>query len=322
MAASQEWRGALWRICHGSLSVRGGPRAEALRPEPLAHAWLHLRKSLDGLAAAAPAAMALPEAAALRDAAGRMDHALGLDAGPPMKPYLWRAGGHPVPPPTAALCEAAAQLAALADLTRPHTGPWVGHHKPDTNPSTGHIARLAAAGVELPGAALQLPNEGEGSPGDADARESAAEAALAALSADWSLRQALLEGLGFFALAVQRVRECGVAAGRGGDSEGRAAEGDALEVVGLLQARVQARVQEVRLHGTDGASVHNWHVCPTDALHRVRLHGTHPHIAVSQAACSTGAFRFWSVCNWVSTCQRGYSIQYAIRSRTVQDVPA
>lgn len=257
VAALQEWRGALWRICHGSLSVRGDPRAETLRPEPLAHAWLHLRKSLDGLAAAAPGAMALPEAAALRDAAGRMDHALGLEAGPPAKPYLWRAGGHPVPPPTAALCDAAARLAALAELTRPHAGLWVGKLNPNANPSTGPIARLAIAGVELPGAALQLPDEGEGSPEDADARESAAEAALAALSADWSLRQALLEGLGFFALAVQRVRESGVAAGRGGDSEGRAAGGEALEVVDLLRARVQARVQEVRLHGTCGASVYN-----------------------------------------------------------------
>ena len=163
----------------------------------------------------------------------------------------------------------------------------MGDLKPNPNPSTGAITRLAAAGVELPGAALQLPDEGEGSPGVADARESAAEAALAALLADGSLRQALLEGLGFFALAVQRVRECGVAAGRGGDSEGRAAEGDALEVVGLLQARVQARVQEVRLHGKYGAPVHKWHVCHPDALHRVRLLGTHTHIVGNQASCST-----------------------------------
>ena len=280
MAALQEWRGALWRICHGSLSVRGGPRAKTLRPEPLSHAWLHLRKSLDGLAAAVPAAMALPEAAALRDAAGRMDHALGLDAGPPVKPYLWSAGGHPVLPPTAALCEAAARLAALADLTRPHTGLWIGGLNPNTNPSTSRVARLAAAGVELPGAALALPDEGEGSPEDADARESAAEAALAALSADWSLRQALLEGLGFFALAVQRVRECGVAAGRGGDGEGRAAGGEALEVVELLRARVAgARAGGAVVYGKYAALV----------MYMARL--SHRCIASCASACDANPHR-------------------------------
>lgn len=242
VAALQEWRASLWRLCHGSLTARGAPPATALRPEPLAHAWLRLRKALQGLAAAAPAAAALPEAAPLHDAASRMDRALGLDAGVPKKPYLWRAGGHPVPPPTHALCSAAARLAALAELTRARPSEWrtadPSHPSPAWEPRPDPAARLVAAGIELPNGALQLTNAAE----EAAARESPAAAAAAALSADWALRQALLEGLGFFALAVQRLREGGVL----GSDAPEVPESEALEIVQLLEGNVQARAREVR----------------------------------------------------------------------------
>ncbi len=245
----QEWRAALWRLCHGSLSARGGAACAALRPEALAHAWLRLRKALQGLAAAAPAVMELPEAAALRDAAGRMDAALGLAAGPPAKPYLWKFAGHPEPPPTAALAAAAARLAALADLTRAEPHRWeaddaAAHPDLDASPA----ARLAAAGVALPeGAPPQLSDPGAACDGAMQGHE-AALAAVAAVSADWGLRAALLEGAGLFALAVQRLRE----AGPGAEADGAApaaAAAEALQVVELAAAKVRARVQEARPRG-------------------------------------------------------------------------
>ena len=264
VAALQEWRAALWRLCHGSLTARGAPSAAALRPEPLAHAWLCLRKALQGLTAAAPAAAVLPEAAPLRSAAGRMDRALGLDAGLPAKPYLWRAGGHPVPPPTRALCGAAARLAALAELTRARTGEWGPADPSDPSsawePRPDPASRLAAAGIELPHGALQLAEAAEAVAEEVPAHESPATAAAAALSADWGLRQALLEGLGFFALAVQRLREGGLL----GSAAAEAPEREALEVVQLLEGKVQARAREVRCrkgaralqHGPGPAAIH------------------------------------------------------------------
>lgn len=246
VAALQEWRAGLWRLCHGSLTSRGAPAAAALRPEPLAHAWLRLRKALQGLAAAAPAAAALPEGAPLRDAASRMDRSLGLDVGPPAKPYLWRVGGHPVPPPTHALCSAAARLAALAELTRARPSEWgpadPANPSPTWEPRPNPAARLAAVGIELPDGALQLTHAAEAMTEEVAARESPAAAAAAALSADWGLRQALLEGLGFFALAVQRLREGGAL----GSGAVEVPEREALEIVQLLEGRVQARAQEVR----------------------------------------------------------------------------
>ena len=236
----------LWRLCHGSLTSRGAPAATALRPEPLAHAWLRLRKALQGLAAVAPAAATLPAAAPLRDAASRMDRALGLDAGAPAKSYLWRAGGHPVPPPTHALCSAAARLAALAELTRAAPSEWgaadPSHPSPSWERRPDPAARLAAVGIELPNGALQLTHAAEAMTEEAAARETPAAAAAAALSADWALRQALLEGLGFFALAVQRLREGGAL----GSGAAEAPEREALEIVQLLEGRVQARAREVR----------------------------------------------------------------------------
>ena len=74
--------------------------------------------------------------------------------------------------------------------------------------------------------------------------------ATAALSADWELRGALLEGCALFAVAVSR------AAGRGGrkggpfrGAPGAAHEGlhqqEAMEVVGVLQQRMERAMRQV-----------------------------------------------------------------------------
>ncbi len=250
----QEWRAALWRLCHGSLSAHGGAACAALRPEALAHAWLRLRKALQGLAAAAPAVMDLPEAAALSDAAGRMDAALGLAAGRPAKPYLWKSAGHPEPPPTAALAAAAARLAALADLTRAEPHRWEADDPaPHSDPDASPAARLAAAGVALPEGACPQSSE-PGAADDGRTQEHEAElAAVAAVSADWGLRGALLEGAGLFALAVQRLREAGPGT-ECSDAAPAAAAAEALAVVELAAAKVRARVQEARPGGLGSGS--------------------------------------------------------------------
>ena len=52
----QEWRGALWATCHGSLTPEGAPGARQLPEDTFAFVWLRLMRSVDATAAALPAA--------------------------------------------------------------------------------------------------------------------------------------------------------------------------------------------------------------------------------------------------------------------------
>ncbi len=48
----QEWRGALWVLCHGAMTPQGAASAQALPEDAFAFAWLHLLRAADGISRA------------------------------------------------------------------------------------------------------------------------------------------------------------------------------------------------------------------------------------------------------------------------------
>ncbi len=191
-------------------------------------------------------AQALPDAQ-LSGIRGQMSTALGLQQAAPPKPLLWKAAGHPANPPTQALWEAAMQLHRLCDAATAGSGSGEGE---GSSSRAATLVQLVAHAQRVSGdansdmhAVADASADGEAARQLAASR--AVEVVAAALPADWSLRQALLEGCGLFAVAVAH------AAGRAGEQQlppcAEEAEQrlDAGEIVGLLQARVEASVEQV-----------------------------------------------------------------------------
>lgn len=52
VGAFQEWRGALWALCHGALAPQGLMSTLAPSEDALAFVWLRLLRAVDGLCAA------------------------------------------------------------------------------------------------------------------------------------------------------------------------------------------------------------------------------------------------------------------------------
>lgn len=163
--------------------------------------------------------------------------ALGLQAGAPPKPLLWKAAGHPASPPSQELWEAAERLQRLCAAA-----------------AASSISQNTAV-VQLVARALQgLTDAGMHAAGEAASEEEAvrqlaesraAAVVAAALPADWELRRALQEGVALFAVALARAS---------GHDQGQqlalpdgetAGELDAVEVVELLQGRMEAAVKQV-----------------------------------------------------------------------------
>lgn len=236
----QELRESLWQQAHGGLTSRAAPGALAVQEEPFAFAWLRLTKALRGIAAAAPGVSALREAERLSAVVEQVNTGLGLQGGPPPKPLLWRLGGHPRSPPSLDLWHAASQLQLLCDATRlPPSGDFG-----DSATVAGLISRMRAGRLEG-----DEDMHAVGPDGERDASKDELAAVAAALSSDWGLRRALLEGSGLFAMAAALAagRKDRLAAGRlDGVSPGDAAQATS-EVVSTLQQRVENAVEQVQL---------------------------------------------------------------------------
>ena len=106
-------------ICHASLDP-AGVSTGSLSLEAIAFAWLRIGRHLQNVAALLPACSTAASQAwdRLSHVAQQMDVALGLDGGPPPKPLLWKHGGHPQLPVSEQLCQLAARLDTLCDVTR------------------------------------------------------------------------------------------------------------------------------------------------------------------------------------------------------------
>lgn len=236
----QEWRGALWLQAHGSLSSAAAPAAQALQEELFAFAWLRLTKALRAIAAAAPGVAALRETERLAGVVDRVNSGLGLQGGPPPKPLLWRLGGHPSNPPSVQLWEASQQLQLFCDATRaPASGSFA-----DSPAAEQLISRLLARKADAATPEnMQIDADGE----PQVSREGVA-AVAGALSADWGLRRALLEGMGLFAMAASLARgqQSSLAASRLGGMEATAAVDAALSIVNALQERFDKAIEQVR----------------------------------------------------------------------------
>ncbi|GAB4814208.1 hypothetical protein N2152v2_001254 [Parachlorella kessleri] len=197
VAALQEWRWALFQAIHAN-STTAAPEHSSRHFEALVFIWLHLWEAANALLADVARTSngvfsSWRQGEALAQVAAQQHAALGLAGRAPDKPYLWKHGGRPLLPRTAALCEGHAALLALCEVTS--VGP--AGYELDFR---GQPAAFARAGITL--ATLEQSHDGSGGGSallSAAARASAGEAASASLSSDVALRSALLEGLCLFA---------------------------------------------------------------------------------------------------------------------------
>lgn len=240
----QEWRESLWQQAHGGLTSRAAPGAVAVQEEPFAFAWLRLTKALRGVVTAAPGVSTMREAERLSAVVEQVNAGLGLQCGTPPKPLLWRLGGHPRSPPSLELWHASSQLQLLCDATRlPPSGDYS-----DSASVAQLISRLRAS---RPKADEDMNAVGPG--GEQQVSKGKVAAVAAALSSDWGLRRALLEGSGLFAMAAALAagRKDRLAASRlDGMGPGDATR-NASEVVSTLQQRVESAVEQVRYPHTN-----------------------------------------------------------------------
>ncbi len=240
MGLFQEWRESLWQQAHGGLTSRAAPGATALQEEPFAFAWLRLTKALRGVAAAAPGVSALREAERLSAVVEQVNTGLRLQGGPPPKPLLWRLGGHPRSPPSLELWRAASQLQLLCDATRlTPSGDFA-----DSASVARLICRMRAGRLEG-----DEDTSAVGPDGEREASKDEVAAVAAALSSDWGLRRALLEGSGLFVMAAALAagRKDRLAASRLGGMVPEEAARNASEVVSTLQQRAESAVEQVQL---------------------------------------------------------------------------
>lgn len=262
MALFQELRDALWELAHGGLMSRAAPAALSVQEEPFAFAWLRLTKALRGIAAAAPGIASLREAERLAGIVDQVNGGLGMQSGPPPKPLLWRGGGHPSNPPSLELWNASRQLHLLCNAARaPATGDF------GDNAAAAQLVSRTHAGM------LEGGEEEHGMQTGPDSeprvsRETVA-AVAAALSSDWGLRRALLEGAGLFAMAaaVAAGRKGTLVAGKLGDMEPEQAASSALAIVSALEERVEKAIEQARelsLEPTELISSFDCHYCLSD----------------------------------------------------------
>ena len=118
IAALQQWLSSLWGYVHGSLTPTPHASCRSFAVEPITFIWMRITKALTRLCNVVPELLQWPEAAHLWQVAGQMNQHLGLAAGLPPKPLLWRYGGHPSQPASLRLCAMQAELFRLCDLTR------------------------------------------------------------------------------------------------------------------------------------------------------------------------------------------------------------
>ena len=239
VALFQEWRDTLWQLVHGGLTSTAAPAALALQEEPFAFAWLRLTKALRAIAAAAPGAAALAEAERLAGIVDQVNRGLGLNSGPPPKPLLWRHGGHPSNPPSLELWNASRQLRLLCDAARA--------------PASGSFGDSSAAAQLISQTNFLKEEESDdmqiGPDGERRASRERVAAVAAALSSDWGLRRALLEGMGLFTMAsaLAAGRKGGPPASRLAGMDAAQAANSALAIVSALQERAEKAVEQVRL---------------------------------------------------------------------------
>ena len=118
VAALQQWRGTLWAYTHGSLTPEADPTCQGFAVEPITFTWMRPTQTISKLTAANPELSHWPEVAHLQQIAQQMDQHLGLAAGLPPKPLMWRYAGHPAQPASLRLCAMQADLFQLLNLTR------------------------------------------------------------------------------------------------------------------------------------------------------------------------------------------------------------
>ena len=130
LAEVQEWRWALFHAVHAD-TASADPAALGAHLESLVFIWLRLRATAAALLASIAAAAGgqdWAEGAKLAAVGAQMDAALGLSAGPPAKPLLWKRGGRPLLPRTAELVAGQEALLALCEATRCGAGGDGGLH--------------------------------------------------------------------------------------------------------------------------------------------------------------------------------------------------
>ncbi|KAL0049173.1 hypothetical protein WJX82_008148 [Trebouxia sp. C0006] len=184
VAALQQWRGTMWAYAHGSLTPEADPTCQGFAVEPITFTWTRLTQTISKLTATNPELLQWPEVVHLQQIAQQMNQHLGLAAGLPPRPLMWRDAGHPAQPASLRLCAMQADLFQLLNLTRPGTGKGFQLDKPSA--------------LKLQQLVLTLDqNHLQGSLGPA---------LVATLSADVQLRQTLLQGACFFTLAAGKAK--------------------------------------------------------------------------------------------------------------------
>lgn len=118
IAVIQQWHASLWAYTHGSLTPEGNPLCQGFAVEPFTFTWMRLTHALGKLTAANPDLLQWPEAVHFQQVSQQMDQHLGLAAGLPPKPLLWRQAGHPTQPASLRLCAMQADLFQLLAVTR------------------------------------------------------------------------------------------------------------------------------------------------------------------------------------------------------------
>ncbi len=118
VAALQHWRGTLWAYTHGSLTPVADPTCQGFAVEPITFTWMRLTQTISKLTARNPELLQWPEVVHLQQIAQQMNQHLGLAAGLPPKPLMWRCAGHPAQPASLRLCAMQADLFQLLNLTR------------------------------------------------------------------------------------------------------------------------------------------------------------------------------------------------------------
>ncbi|KAL0028971.1 hypothetical protein WJX77_009058 [Trebouxia sp. C0004] len=184
VAALQQWHRTLWAYTHGSLTPEADPACQGFAVEPVTFTWMRFSQTVSKLTAANPQLLQWPEVVHLQHIAQQMDQHLGLAAGLPPKPLMWRYAGHPAQPASLRLCAMQADLFQLLHLTRPGTGKGF------------QLGRPSALKVQQLVLILDQ-NRLQGSLG---------RALVATLCTDVQLRQTLLQGACFFTLAAGKAK--------------------------------------------------------------------------------------------------------------------